>query len=1091
MKLRFPLLFSLLCILIFTSCSEKKPGLFAELPATETGVNFRNDLAEKNLLNILYYLYYYNGAGVSCGDINKDGLPDIYFAANNKGGNKLFLNKGNSKFEDVTEKAGVAGTSDWCTGTTMTDVNGDGFLDIYVCAVSGKYGLSGKNQLFVNNQNGTFTDKASAYGLNFAGLSTQSAFFDYDHDGDLDCYILNQSHHPHSNIVDTSFRRRYDSLSGDRLYRNDVSATGKFTDVSAAAGIYQSNLGYGLGLAIADMNNDGWDDIYVGNDFHENDYYYVNNGNGTFTESGAKHFAHYSRFSMGNDIADYNNDGQPDVITVDMLPPDEKTLKTYGSDESPDIYKIKIDNKGYQQQYSKNCLQRNNGGGVSFSEISLSAGVSATDWSWSPLFADFDNDGYKDLFISSGIVKRPVDLDYVKFISELDMNKGRQQTDKYDDIAIKSMPGGESHPFFFRNTGNGINFNNVSKEWGTENMKGFYTGAAYADFDNDGKLDVVINNVNATASILKNNTPQKRSITIELEGRDGNIPGIGTKVWVINQGKIQYQQLSLTRGFQSSSDPRMIFGVDSTRYIDTILVVWPNQKCQLFRNTPAIPKIKAKQINAGDSFVYSKYFPEKTPLLSDASSSVTANWLHRENNFLDYNVQYLIPHELSNRGPKLAVADVNKDGLEDIFVCGARGQASGLMIQQRNGALTATDTALFSKALACDKTDALFADLNNDGWQDLYVVSGGNELADGDSSLQDHLFINQKNGHFAETPSALPKMLKNKSCVSAADIDKDGDTDLFVGVLADAFKYGMPQSSWLLINDGKGNFSIAAQTAAILSNIGMVTASAFTDINKDGWPDLVVTGEWMPIKIFMNNKGNFSASEIPASTGLWQSLYSTDINKDGFPDLLAGNWGKNTKLFSGKSGPLKLYVKDFDKNGSTEQILCYTINKEEFPFLAKDELEKPLPVLKKAYLKYGEVAGKTVQYIFYDLFKDYTEQKAETLASCCFINDGKGGFTKQELPAELQFSPIFSFQTMNTDGRYLAAGNFYGTIPYEGRYDALKPSVIDWNAFDKNFVYNSILPQVNGETRDLKWITVNNKKMLVMARNNQPLLFLQ
>lgn len=1091
MKLHSAFSFSFLFFVLFTACTQKKSGVFSELSPSETGVKFRNDLTERNLFNILYYLYYYNGAGVSCGDINNDGLIDIYFAANNKGGNKLYLNKGNFKFEDITEKAGVAGSSDWCTGTTMTDLNNDGFLDIYVCAVSGKYGLTGKNLLFINNQNGSFTEKAAAYGLDFAGLSTQSAFFDYDHDGDLDCYILNQSHHPHSNIVDTSYRRRYDSLSGDRLYRNDVNVSGKFTDVSAAAGIYQSNLGYGLGLAIADMNNDGWDDIYVGNDFHENDYYYVNNGNGTFTESGAKHFGHYSRFSMGNDIADYNNDGQPDVITVDMLPPDEKTLKTYGSDENPDIYKIKIDNKGYQQQYSKNCLQRNNGGGLSFSEISLSAGVSATDWSWSPLFADFDNDGYKDLFISSGIVKRPVDLDYVKFISELDMNKGRQQTDKYDDIAIKSMPGGESHPFFFRNNGNGIEFTDVSKEWGTGQMKGFYTGAAYADFNNDGKLDVVINNINTPASILQNNTPQRRSITIELEGKNGNIPGIGTKVWIISKGKIQYQQLALTRGFQSSSDPRMIFGMDSTRYIDSILVVWPNQKYQLFRNTPAIPKLKAKQIHAADSFVYSKFFPEKKPLLNDISSSVPFNWTHRENSFLDYNIQYLIPHQLSTRGPKMAIADVNKDGLEDIFLCGASGQAGQLMIQQNNGTFTLTDTSLFAKAAKSEKTDALFADLNNDSWPDLYVTSGGNEYQDGDSRLKDHLYINQKNGHFAEAPGALPEILKNKSCISAADVDKDGDLDLFAGVLANSIQYGALQSSYLLLNDGKANFSIAAQSANILSNIGMVTAATFTDVNNDSWPDLIVTGEWMPVKIFSNNKGNFTATDIPASTGLWQCLYSTDINKDGFQDLLAGNWGKNTKLYSGKNGPLKLYVKDFDKNGYTEQILCYTVNKEEFTFLAKDELEKPLPVLKKAYLKYGEVAGKTVQYIFYDLFKDYIEQKAEVLASSCFINDGKAGFTRQDLPAELQFAPIFSFQSLNTEGSYIATGNFYGTIPYEGRYDALNPSVLDWNIFDKSFVYNSLLPQINGEGRDLKWITINNKKVLVMARNNQPLLFMQ
>src|SRR5215218_1620438 len=432
-------LFLLLC-----SCNTKD-GLFTALAPSTTHITFENKLEKKPLFNILYYLYYYNGGGVAIGDINNDGLTDIYFTANSKRNNKLYLNKGNFEFEDITAKAGVAGTSDWCTGVTMADVNADGFLDIYVSSVSNKYNLKGTNELFINNGNGNFTESGAKYGLNTSCFTTQSAFFDYDHDGDLDCYMLNQSHHPHSNIVDTSNRTKYDSLSGDRLYRNDISTTGKFTDVSAPSGISQSSLGYGLGLAIADINNDGWEDIYVGNDFHENDYYYVNNGNGTFTESGAKVFNHYSRFSMGNDVADYNNDGQLDIVTVDMLPNDEKVLKTYGSDENADIYNFKIVRNGFQYQYSKNCLQRNNGDATSFSEVGLLSGISATDWSWSPLFADFDNDGNKDLFISSGIVKRPVDMDFVRYISNLYMQKGLNQTDKYDAEALEKMPDGSSH----------------------------------------------------------------------------------------------------------------------------------------------------------------------------------------------------------------------------------------------------------------------------------------------------------------------------------------------------------------------------------------------------------------------------------------------------------------------------------------------------------------------------------------------------------------------------------------------------------------------------------------------------------------------
>ena len=1158
---RYNILCFFLVCLSGLSCHQHPDALFETQSSAHTHIQFANNLEKRDRFSILYYLYYYNGGGVAIGDINNDGLPDIYFTANSNGHNKLYLNKGNFEFEDITEKAGVAGTADWCTGVTMADVNGDGLLDIYVCAVAGTHDLVGHNELFINNGNGTFTESAAKYGLDFSGFSTQAVFFDFDHDGDLDCYILNQSHNPNGNIVDTSNRRKFDANSGDRLYRNDlVGGQRKFTDVSAKAGIYQSNLGYGLGIAVADFNNDGWDDIYVGNDFHENDYYYLNNGNGTFTESGAGHFSHYSRFSMGNDAADYNNDGQMDLVTVDMLPPDEKTLKTYGSDEHFDTYNQKLIKNGFQYQYSRNCLQRNNGNGASFSDIGLMAGVSATDWSWSPLFADFDNDGKKDLFVSSGIVKRPVDLDYIKFISNLYNHKTLNSSDKLDDKALDQMPDGASHPFLFRGDGNST-FNDVSEAWGTGALKGYFNGAAYADLDNDGKLDLVINCLNAPALILKNNAPQKNWLSIAFKGSGMNTGAIGAKAWVFAGGKMQYQQLMLTRGFMSASEPRLHFGLDSLT-ADSVLIVWPDQEYQLIHNPPVNKQLSVDHKNAAggaephsgqdsaqggsqgasrDSarlFRYAQFFPPARPVLEDISAQIGLGWRHRENSFIDFSYQYLIPHMESTRGPRLAVGDVNKDGLDDLFVCGAKGQPGELMIQTRDGKFISSDTAVFYKNRMCEGVDAIFFDVNNDGWPDLFVVSGGNEYEDGNPGLADHLYLNDGKGHFRESPpDRLPAILTNKSCVAIADVNKDGYNDIFIGGLANAKKFGYAQSSWLLLNDGKGGFQRAAEAVIPLKETGMVTAAAFADLNKDGWPDLVIAGEWMPVKIFMNDKGVLKPTAIGGSTGFWQTICMTDLNGDGYPDILAGNWGHNSKLYAGKNGPLKLYVKDFDKNGTVEQVETYTIDGKEYTFLPKDELERALPVLKKAYLTYGEVAGKTVDYMFFDLFKDYTELKAETLGSSAFINDGKGNFTRRELPEELQLSPIFAFQPLwkekAVEGQgsqvpasqtqapqalrrsFLTGGNFSGVLPYEGGYDAASLQLFTMGggpgpasgvdrpgpggsgagvsgpgASDK-LAGKTRLLDTKGEIRDLKGLhTAKYGDILVAARNNNSLLFL-
>ena len=774
-----------------------------------------------------------------------------------------------------------------------------------------------------------------------------------------------------------------------------------------------------------------------------------------------------------------------------MLPGDEKTLKTYGSDENPDIYRLKLQMNGFQYQYSKNCLQRNNGDGTSFSDVGLVSGISATDWSWSALFADFNNDGKKDLFISSGIVKRPVDLDYIRFASAL-KNKGMDRTDQFDDEAINAMPDGASNPFLFQ--GNGESFTDVSKSWGIGDMKGYFNGASYADLDNDGNLDLVINSLNAPALVLKNNAPRKNYVTISFSGDGSNKFGVGAKAYLFAKKGMQYQQVMPTRGFQSSSDFRLHFGLDSLKSADSLLIVWPDQKFEVIKNIATNKQLAVSQKNASGKFDYKSFFPEKRDRFEDISQNIHCSWKHQENNFFDFNIQYLIPHEESTRGPKIAVGDVNNDGLEDFYACGAKGQPGILMMQQKEGTFVSCDTAVFNRFAVCEDVDAKFFDANADGHLDLWVVSGGNEMPSNEISNADRLFLNDGTGHFTYSPKSIPMLHENKSCIAVADVDKDGDMDVFIGFLSDPLRYGLPQNSYLYINDGNAKFTVAENSILNLLKLGMVTAAAFTDFNNDGWPDLVVAGEWMPVKVFINNKGKFIESDLPASSGLWQSITTADVNGDGFTDILAGNWGHNTKLWAGKNGPCKLYVKDFDNNGSIEQVMCYTIDGKQYPFLAKDELERQLPVLKKAYLAYSEVAGKTVDYMFYDLFKDYLELTAEELASCCFINDGKGNFKKMMLPDELQLAPVMSFVSLNTNQSpaFLVAGNFYGVTPYEGRYDALQPTIISFDKTRSAFNSQMAIPDFAGEVRDMEWIrSADQNEVLIIARNNGELTFLK
>ena len=1091
----------LFAVMVAGACSHKNETVFSLLNARHTGITFENIIRDTDSLNILDYLYLYNGGGVGIGDINNDGLPDIYFTSN-QGSNKLYLNKGDLKFEDITTTAGVAGKGNWKTGVTIADVNGDGLLDIYVSAVGAYKNFTGRNQLYINNGNTTFTDKAAEYGIDTEGFNTQSVFFDYDHDGDLDMFLVNHSVHSTETYVRAAERMVTNKVSGDKLFQNNGN---HFTEVTKTANIYSSIIGYGLNAVAGDLNNDGWDDLYVSNDFHENDYYYVNQQNGTFKEMGTVAFAHQSRFSMGSDIADINNDGWADIITLDMLPRDEKILKSSAADDPPDIYDYKLA-YGYHHQLSRNCLQLNRGGGTMFSDIGLYAGMAATDWSWSALAADFNNDGVKDIFISNGIVRRPNDLDYLKYTSGTAMSQALQQGKKYDMNALTKMPDGKWHNYMFRST-DSLQFIDESINWGFDKPS-YSNGAAYADLDNDGDLDLAVNNINEPAFIYRNNTAEQsvnNYIQIELKGFAANPFAIGAKVLLKQKDTLQMGYVSTTKGFQSSSLQYVHFGTGIHTFIDTVQVIWPDGNVQTLLHVKANQKLTISY-QPGTINQYASVLPvadtlKHHQLFTEITNQINLPYRHIENDFNDFNTQAFIPHKLSTEGPKMAVADVNNDGLDDFFVCGAKGKRSYLFIQNNQGTFKSSNDLVWIADSLSEDVNALFFDADGDADKDLYVITGGNETESSPENL-DRLYINDGKGTFKKS-STLPPLYGNKSVAVTADIDHDGDMDLFIGGRVVAGKYGEIPTSYLLVNNGRGVFSIADNALAPgLQKAGMITGAAFFDVDKDGWQDLILAGAWMPITIFKNNQGTFTNQTIKyglqQTTGLWTTLSIADINNDGMEDVLLGNWGENSKLTASRQFPLKLWWGDFDNNGTVEQLLAVHKQGEYFSFLGKEDIEKQLPsVVRRKFADYASFAGKNMDEVFGSLLQKSTMLSAEGLSSMALIQSTGHSFKMVKLPASLQWSPLFSFcvNDFNGDGKadIISGGNFYGVSPFEGRYDA---SYVDVLVSDKTKGELQPLPSyksglwVKGEVRDIKVIKgKGNKRLIAVAVNNNKIHF--
>ncbi len=1104
--IRLAKLLTILIVFVFASCSRKDNSntLFKLLPASETGVDFKNTITESDSLNILNHPYLYNGAGVGIGDFNHDGLPDIYFAGNMVS-NKLYLNKGALKFQDITDAAAVGGEGRWCTGVSVVDINGDGWLDIYVCASFSKDPNQRRNLLYINqklNKDGipTFKESAKAYGIDDNGYSTQAVFFDYNHDGLLDLYVL-------TNVLDKGTPVAYrpkvangSAVNNDRLYKNNGNGT--FTNVTKEAGILME--GFGNSVSITDINNDGWSDIYVGNDFISNDLLYINNKNGTFTNRAGEYFKHTGWSVMGSDVVDINNDGLPDLVSLEMLPEENLRKKTM---LMGDNYITYINNKkyNYEHQYIRNVLQLNQGktpaGHPQFSEVAYLAGIYQTDWSWTPLVADFDNDGFRDLVVTNGYPRDVTDLDHALYGND----QGRTVKENTSLASADSFPVVKTVSYAFKNVG-GYTFKNQTSNWGIT-KPAFSTGGVYADLDNDGDLDLVVNNIDEAAFIYENTLNNKKQVakghhylSVKLEGDGKNTGGIGASIWVYYQGKQQFYDQQPCRGYMSTDDAKAHFGLGDVTSVDSLRVRWADGKTQLLKNIRANQTINLSYKNS-IGYISPGISIKETPLFQSEAKQTGINYKHEEKDAIDYNIQPTLPHKLSQYGPCIAVGDIDNNGYDDFYIGGAAGNKGTFFMQDKNGKFT-MDTKRFLHEDYKEEEDmgALLFDANNDGFLDLYVVSGSYEFPKDHSSAQDRLYINNGKGQFERNFAAVPIEYDNGSCVRAADFDKDGDLDLFVGGRSVSGAYPSAPASHLLRNEGGKFVDVTKELCPELEHTGMITDALWSDFDNDGIVDLVVAGEWMPITFFKNNGHGFTKidnSGIGQHVGWWNSLVAGDFNNDGKTDYIAGNLGQNSNYKASFSEPMTILGKDVDNNGSFDaMIFCYMKaedgTQKPFPMHTRDDLISQVISTRKKYPTYKGFGRATMDDLWSKQDKENAVVLKATDMNTSFIeNKGNGKFSINPMPMEAQMAPVYGMvaRDIDQDGflDLLMVGNDYGMEPFTGRHDAFMGLYLKGNG-KGGFSSKSIAQSgffVNGDAKGLAVVHSAKGADLFVATQNQ------